>query len=234
MQSIGRAALVTLAVTGMAAVGSGVAFAHGHEHHHQHRYDGFGRGHGATARGGFSGARLFQQNTAQAYNQNTNCSHRNEGAPSSLLGGHAEFRCVNGNASFNKHTLVKDGGAHANGGSSTASELDQQNTAQKGRQNNNCDDANGSQIHLTGSRTRGRCVNLDRSRNERTLVKGGRAEAEGGSAMGGIDQQNTAQDGRQNNNCGNDNRLILTATGSTTHTECTAFDRSKNIHTINR
>ncbi|CAM5457703.1 hypothetical protein [Streptomyces aurantiogriseus] len=58
------------------------------------------------------------------------------------------------------------------------------------------------------------------------------AKAEGGSSAMGLSQQNTAQSGRQNNNCGNPNDLTVTATGSRRQVQCTAVNRSTNIGTV--
>ncbi len=237
---MGRATLVALVVTGMATVGSGVAFAHGDGHQHHERHHGFGddfgygRGHGATVEGGSSTvAGVFQQNTAQTHGQNTNCSNTEDrfNGPSMLSGGRTVFRCVTGDASFNKDTVVEHRGAHVLGGSS-AGDVNQQNTAQQGRQNTNCNNANGPGITLTGGRTDGRCVNLDGSRNKETLVRSGGAKTSGGFSPENIVQQNTAQEGRQNNDCANPNDLFATVSGSRTDHRCANRDGSRNKHAV--
>ncbi|MFG2191071.1 hypothetical protein [Streptomyces sp. NPDC048639] len=42
-------------------------------------------------------------------------------------------------------------------------------------------------------------------------------------------QQNTAQEGRQSNNCGNPNNLAFTLSGGRATAQCTATDESRNI-----
>jgi hypothetical protein len=193
-------------------------------------------GGGAQANGGSTsglGNDVFQQNTAQEGRQNNNCNNPNASAIA-LTGTRAEGRCVNEDGSFSKHALVKGGGAQANGGSAVAGDLTQQNTAQSGRQNNNCNNPNGSTIELTGSQVDSSCVTSDHSASVGTTEISDGAEADGGSSLMNLFQQNTAQEGRQNNNCGNPNRLPLTASGSRTRTQCLAVDHSKNIHSVHR
>ncbi|MEV2217128.1 hypothetical protein AB0H86_37870 [Streptomyces sp. NPDC050997] len=188
---------------------------------------------GAHAEGGSSTASgVTQQNTAQEGRQNNNCADPN--FSSVITSGRQESGCVNKDASRNKHTTVKSGGAHAEGGASTGGEVIQQNTAQSGRQNNNCADPNFSSIIGTGDRAETRCKTIDHSKNIGTAEISGGAEAEGGSSALSLSQQNTAQEGRQNNNCGNPNNLTVTATGSSTQAECVAVDRSTNIGSVHR
>ncbi|WP_189935312.1 hypothetical protein [Streptomyces aurantiogriseus] len=190
---------------------------------------------GAHAEGGStSGGTLIQQNTAQEGRQNNNCANPNISNVTATDGGRQKNGCVNKDASRNKHTVVKSGGAHAEGGSTSGGSVSQQNTAQEGRQNNNCANPNDSGIELTDSDAELRCLTVDESTNVGTVEIGDGAEAEGGS--GGMDllQQNTAQSGRLSNNCGNPNNLTVTATGSSTRAQCVAADRSTNIGSVHR
>ncbi|WP_260327785.1 hypothetical protein [Streptomyces sp. Ag109_O5-1] len=52
------------------------------------------------------------------------------------------------------------------------------------------------------------------------------------AVVGNLVQQNTAQEGRQNNSCGNPNHLTLTATGSRNQVECVAVDRPTSTKTV--
>ncbi|MEV6318996.1 hypothetical protein [Streptomyces sp. NPDC051776] len=198
------------------------------------------KGGGARAEGGSStGLGLAnQRNTAQEGRQNNNCANPND--TEDLLGGgggKVTERCVNLDGSLNKHTVTRGGGARAEGGSSTSgitAQMDQVNTAQEGRQNNNCADPNSLDSTLSGSRVENLCKTVDRSKNAGTAEERGAAEAEGGSSAGQLFQQNTAQNGRQNNNCSNPNNLTLTAMGSRTQTRCIAVDHSTNIGTSDK
>ncbi|MEV6319401.1 hypothetical protein [Streptomyces sp. NPDC051776] len=196
------------------------------------------KGGGAHVEGGSTtAADVFQYNVAQEGRQNNACANPNEPATLDVTDGRVDTKCGNKDHSFNKHVLVKDGGARAEGGSSTATEeleAFQYNTAQSGRQNNGCANPNEGDITLTGSRVENRCKTIDESKNLGTKVSGGGALAEGGSSTADLFQQNTAQTGRQSNHCGNPNNLTLTATGSRAQSHCTAADRSTNIGTINR
>ncbi len=193
------------------------------------------RGGGAHAEGGSTtGNFVLEQNVAQEGRQNNNCANVNSVLPNRLNGSRAASHCTNADASRNKHTVTRGGGAHAEGGSTTAGQGFQQNVAQEGRQNNNCADNDQGSITLTGTRAHSRCATVDRSVNVGTVDRSGGAETEGGSALGNLFEQNTAQDGRQNNSCDNSNDLTLTASGSRTRTECVAFDTSRNIHSVTR
>ncbi|MET7855112.1 hypothetical protein ABZT48_44830, partial [Streptomyces avermitilis] len=178
-------------------------------------------------------ANVFQQNTAQSGRQNNNCANPNTSSIA-VAGGRAESGCVNKDASRNKHTTVKGGGARAEGGSGTAANVIQQNTAQSGRQNNNCANPNGATTTGTGNLAETRCKTVDHSKNIGTAEISDGAEAKGGSSALGLFQQNTAQEGRQNNNCGNPNNLTLTATATGAQAQCVAVDRSTNIGTVER
>ncbi|MFB7370567.1 hypothetical protein ACFC0D_12095 [Streptomyces sp. NPDC056222] len=195
------------------------------------------KGEGAHAAGGESGASLFQQNTAQEGRQNNNCDNANGvndlGQNALLTGGTTEGRCVTEDGSYNRGTVVKNGGADALGGSGGLGVV-QQNTAQEGRQNNSCGNANGGDIELTGARTESRCATVDHSANVGTVDVSDGAEAAGGSSALELFQQNTAQEGRQNNSCGNTNNLDLTLSGGRSRTQCSAIDESTNIHTTHR
>ncbi|MEU6080103.1 hypothetical protein [Streptomyces sp. NPDC047108] len=195
------------------------------------------KGGNAEANGGSgTDATLNQQNTAQSGRQNNNCANPNDLNDLEVTGGRADGRCWNKDFSFAKHTVSKGGGAQANGGSSTGAEIgatiDQQNTAQSGRQNNNCADPNANETALTGSRVETRCGTLDRSATVKTTEIGGGAQADGGTSAVDLFQQNTAQEGRQSNNCGNPNNLNLTLSGSRASAQCQAVDTSRNIGSI--
>ncbi len=63
----------------------------------------------------------------------------------------------------------------------------------EGRQNNNCANANVSDISVTGSEVDSECLNTDRSNDKRSVTATGGARAEGGA--GGavfVGQQNTS------------------------------------------
>ncbi|MET9761459.1 hypothetical protein ABZ016_20755 [Streptomyces sp. NPDC006372] len=191
------------------------------------------KGGGARAEGGSGAAVAIEQNTAQEGRQNNNCANPNNTAIDATGGARRDSRCGNKDASRNKHTKVKGGGARAEGGPS-AGPLFQQNTAQEGRQNNNCANPNGSTVVLNGGRQDSRCGNKDASRNKHTKVKGGGARAEGGSGAGIVSQQNSAQEGRQNNNCANLNGSTTVLTGSDDETGCLTVDASTNKGTVER
>jgi hypothetical protein len=192
------------------------------------------KGGGARAEGGTSAVGAFKQNTAQSGRQNNNCVNAVNSGVTTIGSGRQGSVCGNKDASRTKRSVVKGGGARAEGGTSIAGGAFQQNTAQSGRQNNNCANPNGSQIRLTDSRAESRCQTFDGSKNVGTVEISDGAEAEGGSGALDLFQQNTAQSGRQNNNCANPNRLTLTATGNRTQTQCVAVDRSKNIGSVSR
>ncbi|MEV6319400.1 hypothetical protein [Streptomyces sp. NPDC051776] len=190
------------------------------------------KGRGAHATGGSSGLVVFQQNTAQKGRQNNTCANPNNSGVTAT-GSRAESHCINQDRSRNKHTLTKGGGAEAAGGSSTgASSVGQQNTTQEGRQNNTCGNPNSSTVLASGGRAKGGCVNRDRSWNKHTLAKGGGAKATGGDAVGIVNQQTMAQEGRQNNTCANPNSSITEAIGGRVEGDCFNQDRSWNKHTL--
>ncbi|GAB2768475.1 hypothetical protein [Streptomyces bullii] len=191
------------------------------------------KGGQAHAEGGSSKGGLVQQNTAQSGRQNNNCANPNSSAVIASDGGRVDSTCEATDVSHTKHSSIKGGQAHAEGGSATGT-LVQQNTAQSGRQNNNCANPNNSVIPVTDGRVGTACKTADHSKNAGTVEISDGAKAEGGSSALDLFQQNTAQSGRQNNNCGNPNNLTLTATGSRTQTECVAVDRSTNIGSVYR
>ncbi|MEV6319472.1 hypothetical protein [Streptomyces sp. NPDC051776] len=196
------------------------------------------RGGGARAEGGSStDSDVFQQTIAQEGRQNNNCHNPNANLGDVDVSGDTRVvsRCGNKDFSFNRKTFLKNGSAHAEGGSTTGT-VTQQNTAQEGRQNNNCANPNfpGETVDLTGSRSTVACKTVDGSANIHTADISAGTKAEGGDATADLFQQNTAQEGRQNNNCANPNNLTLTTTNSRTQSQCVAEDRSTNIATINR
>ncbi|MEV6319143.1 hypothetical protein [Streptomyces sp. NPDC051776] len=191
------------------------------------------KGGGARAEGGSATGDVSQQNIAQEGPQNNSCNNRNSDAQLTVTGGRVRTRCGNKDFSFNHKTFIKGGGAHAEGGSTTGGNLNQQNIAQEGRQNNACANPNFplTDIDLTGSRSNVGCKTVDGSANLHTADIGGGAKAEGGSSTAALFQQNTAQEGRQSNNCANPNNLTITTSNSRTQAKCTAVDRSTNIAT---
>ncbi|MEV6319476.1 hypothetical protein [Streptomyces sp. NPDC051776] len=203
----------------------------------------FVKGGGARAEGGSStgvAASVRQQNTAQEGRQNNNCNNLKNSVILLMGRGRLEGRCVDRNLSLNKRTFIKGGGARAEGGSSTGGDVSQQNNAQEGRQNNNCNNPNemveiGVVTVAAGGRHKASCKAADRSANLGTADIGGGAQATGGSATTDLFQQNTAQEGRQSSTCNNPNNLtLLTDTGSHAQTHCTAVDHSTNIATVHR
>ncbi|MEV6318998.1 hypothetical protein [Streptomyces sp. NPDC051776] len=190
------------------------------------------KGGGARAEGGSSTtADVNQQNFSQEGRQNNNCHSPNRLVITVNDGGRMEGRCTDQDFSFSKHTHVKGAGARAEGGH-TAADVDQQNVAQEGRQNNNCNNPNtNGDITVTGGRLTTRCGNEDFSFSKHTWVKGGGAQAKGGSSTGGaVDQQNTAQEGQQNNNCTNPNDSNFTVTEGRGTFRCANKDHSISKH----
>ncbi|MFG2192733.1 hypothetical protein [Streptomyces sp. NPDC048639] len=187
------------------------------------------------------GAEAFQQNTAQSGRQNNNCSHaNNDDEAVTVTGGRLRGRYVTADGSVRKFSRVYRGEADAAGGSAVTS-LIQQNTAQRGQQNNNCMNLDESDLTLTGGRVEGHCTDRDVSLSELAVEKGRGARAGGGSGSGqsatsmvNVLEQNTAQDGRQNNSCGNLNNLELTGSGSRNTNQCAAADRSTNLGSVYR
>ncbi|MEU6084796.1 hypothetical protein [Streptomyces sp. NPDC047108] len=121
--------------------------------------------------------------------------------------------------------------ATAGGGSAPMGGVGQENTAQDGRQNNNCVRANGASTTVTGGRADGRCVTADGSFNAFAHVERGGADAAGGTGPFQVSQQNTAQRGRQNNNCASPNAGSLGARGGGFDSRCVDRDRSFSDHT---
>ncbi|MEV6319297.1 hypothetical protein [Streptomyces sp. NPDC051776] len=188
------------------------------------------KGGGARAEGGYStGGVLFQQNFAQEGRQNNNCNPNF--VTFTVTGGRLDSSCRNKDHSYSKKVLMKSRGAHVEGGSSAA-ELSQQNIAQEGRQNNNCDSSNNSLITVTGGRLDSSCRNKDHSFNKKVLIKSRGAHVESGSNTGGdVFQQSIAQEGRQNNNCAALNNSEITVMGDRAERRCKSTDESKNLGT---
>ncbi len=182
------------------------------------------RNGGSTARGGSGGSNLNEQTTAQEGGQNNNCDNSNLG-DIEVTGGALSDTCVNKDVSRNRYTLTRNGGARAEGGSSGAGLIaNQQTTAQEGGQNNNCDNTDNTFLPLDGSRESTACLNKDASRNDHTVTKRGGARVEGGSSVGNLNQQNTAQEGQQNNDCANSNFGDVEVTqGALTHSARTSI-----------
>ncbi|GGX78913.1 hypothetical protein [Streptomyces anandii] len=190
------------------------------------------RNGGSTARGGSGGSNLNEQTTAQEGGQNNNCDNSNLG-DIEVTGGALSDTCVNKDVSRNRYTLTRNGGARAEGGSSGAGLIaNQQTTAQEGGQNNNCDNTDNTFLPLDGSRESTACLNKDASRNDHTVTKRGGARVEGGSSVGNLNQQNTAQEGQQNNDCANSNFGDVEVTQGRLDTLCKNVDRSRNVDTV--
>ncbi|MEU6080024.1 hypothetical protein [Streptomyces sp. NPDC047108] len=187
---------------------------------------------GAHTTGGAGAGFVSQQNTAQSGRQNNACARLNS-ANIDVDGGRVESRCASHDSSRNDHTLTRGGGAHSTGGNASA-DLFQQNTAQEGRQNNACADLNRSFVGVDGGRAENRCAHDDRSRSVGTAEISGGAEVEGGSSTAALLQQNTAQEGRQNNACGNLDNTTLSATGSRSQAQCRTVDTSTSIRSVQR
>ncbi|MEV6318052.1 hypothetical protein [Streptomyces sp. NPDC051776] len=224
---IATATMLVLEVGGWTATGFGKAFAD---------TGPAGRKAKASAQGGSStGGEVFQQNVAQSSRQNNNCNNPNTGDTEgeSLTGSRATGRCVTKDNSLTEFSRIHNGPVEAQGGSSITS-LAQQNTAQRGRQNNNCNNENDSTITVEGGRVEARCADEDFSFSKHTLVKGGAARAEGGSstlvAATTVAQQNTAQEGRQNNNCASPNFAATTLDGGQEKSRCGNKDTSFSKH----
>ncbi|WP_405653847.1 hypothetical protein [Streptomyces sp. NBC_00019] len=175
---------------------------------------------GAEATGGESS--FYQQNLAQEGRQNNACGNTND----TTVSGETEADCVAHDSSKNKGTVTDNGGAQATGGDGDGvSILNEQNLAQEGRQNNACGNTNNSGV--PGS-TEADCAARDTSKNKGTVTHNGGAEATGGDGLGAA-QQNLAQEGRQNNACGNTNNSGVLGS---TEADCVALDSSKNKGTV--
>ncbi|MCX4905255.1 hypothetical protein [Streptomyces sp. NBC_00878] len=176
-------------------------------------------GDGAKADGGNSTLGASQQNTAQEGRQNNACGNMNNvGLP-----GDTEAGCATHDGSVSKGTATHGGGAKADGGDSQLSST-QQNIAQEGRQNNACGNAN---VGSVSGEAKAHCATHDGSVSKGTATHGGGAKADGGDSTAELTQQNIAQEGRQNNACGNTNSLTLDEGG--TNAQCSAVDESVEI-----
>ncbi|MFG2196504.1 hypothetical protein [Streptomyces sp. NPDC048639] len=187
------------------------------------------KGSGAEVNGGNGPVAAFAQDASQEGRQNVHCANLNASAhrPS---GGRVENSCHNADESRSHRTVTENGGAGASGGSS-ADAIYHRNVAQEGRQNTHCGDINRGVLNVSGGAADNRCDTTDRSLSQDTVTQGGGAEVDGGSGMAMSVQQNTAQEGRQNNSCGNSNRTDATLRGSHTTSECLADDRSTSTGT---
>ncbi|MEV6315876.1 hypothetical protein [Streptomyces sp. NPDC051776] len=192
------------------------------------------KGGGARAEGGSStSAAVVQQNIAQEGRQNNTCDNSNHEILA-VTGGRESSRCGNKDLSFSKHTRIKGGGVRAEGGSSTIGDVTEQNIAQEGRQNNSCGnpDFAGTTL-LGGGGESSRCGNKDHSFSKHTRIEGGGVRAEGGSStIGDVTEQNIAQEGRQNNSCGNpDFAGTILLGGGGESSRCGNKDHSFSKHT---
>jgi hypothetical protein len=177
---------------------------------------------GAAQATGGSG-NLYQQNTAQQGRQNNACGNLDNGT----LAGTTEAGCTAHDDSVNKGTLTRGDGAEALGGNSQLLST-QQNIAQEGRQNNSCGNTN---VGSVSGEARAHCAARDSSVSKGTATRGGGARAVGGNSAADLQQQNIAQEGRQNNACGNTNSLTLDEGG--TNVQCSAVDESVEVRSKN-
>lgn len=173
---------------------------------------------GATATGG-DGA-VYQQNTAERGRQNNACGNHNS---SFGMTGTTDADCTAADTSWSRGVVHRGDGAAATGGDGGAY---QQNTAQEGRQNNSCGNANTGSLSGTAE---AECAAVDASVSRGVTRHSGGATANGGSGLSTLFQQNTAQEGRQNNSCGNINGLALES--GRTQARCSAVDTSAEHRT---
>ncbi|KOU56781.1 hypothetical protein ADK57_40865 [Streptomyces sp. MMG1533] len=181
------------------------------------------RGDGARATGGNSTLGASQQNIAQEGRQNNACGDMNNAG----LPGVTESGCAAHDGSVSKGTVTRSGGAEATGGDSGLSST-QQNIAQEGRQNNACGNAN---VGSVSGEAQAHCTTHDGSVSKGTVTRSGGARATGGNSTLELTQQNIAQEGRQNNACGNTNALALDE--GRTNAQCSATDESVEIRSKN-
>jgi hypothetical protein len=181
------------------------------------------RGDGATATGGDSTPIASQQNIAQEGRQNNACGNlNNAGIP-----GTTDAGCAVHDGSVSKGTVTRGDGARATGGDSALAST-QQNIAQEGRQNNACGNTDAG---FVSGEAQAHCTAYDGSVSKGTVTRGGGAEATGGNSTFELTQQNIAQEGRQNNACGNTNALALEE--GRTNAQCSAIDESIEIRSTN-
>ncbi|MCC5031806.1 hypothetical protein DMH02_000620 [Streptomyces sp. WAC 00631] len=176
---------------------------------------------GAAATGGDSVFGASTQDTAQEGRQNNSCGNINLGGTP----GETDTGCTANDASVSRGVVHRGGGAAATGGDSGFSAT-AQNTAQEGRQNNSCGNANTGSLSGTAEAD---CAAVDASVSRGVTRHSGGATANGGSGLSTLFQQNTAQDGRQNNVCGNTNGLALDS--GRTQARCSTVDTSTENRT---
>ncbi|MBC9731246.1 hypothetical protein [Streptomyces sp. TRM68367] len=181
------------------------------------------RGDGARATGGNSTLGASQQNIAQEGRQNNACGNMNNAG----LPGVTEAGCAARDGSVSKGTVTRRGGAEATGGNSELGST-QQNIAQEGRQNNACGNTN---VGSVPGEAQAHCTTHDRSVSKGTATRSGGARAAGGNSTLNLTQQNIAQEGRQNNACGNTNSLTLEE--GRTNAQCSSTDESIEIRSKN-
>ncbi|MEU3283384.1 hypothetical protein, partial [Streptomyces antibioticus] len=209
------------------------------DHSHNERTDTEDRG--ARITGGSSTRNLQALNTAQSGRQNNACAQYNSFTPGGdRTNSRQASECVNDDHSHSRATRVRSDGASSTGGSGTAEFLES-NVAQSGRQNNSCAQfTDADAFGLTGgSSHRSRCANRDHSHSAHTDTATRGAHTVAGGSGGGfvaLDQQNTAQAGRQNNSCsqsiGDDPDLLLDS--SSYSSGCVNVDHSHDRHTRSR
>ncbi|MFB7370568.1 hypothetical protein ACFC0D_12100 [Streptomyces sp. NPDC056222] len=161
-----------------------------------------------------------QVNTAQTGKQNLNCGNSTDVITVNVLGTiNRDTTCIavdrshegigHGHGGGGSHT----GGSEALGGTAVGQQV---NTAQTGKQNLYCgNSADTLTVNVVGTiRKRTTCVAADHSdQHGQTYSHRGRTTADGGQAVGFTN--NTSQNGRQNQTCGDPGRGIDLPLGET-------------------
>lgn len=190
-------------------------------------------GHPSGARA-VGGATLGPQvNTAQTGRQNLNCGNSADTLTVNVLGTmHQETTCVavDGSRSPGRDRGHGHGEHIGDAGAEGGHSVGQVNTAQTGRQNLNCgNSADTATVNVLGTiRKHTTCVAADHShRAGPATVHRGQASAGTTEVVGS--ETNTAQNGRQNQNCGNPGTLVDLPLGhSERETRCTVRDSSSH------
>ncbi|WP_019887351.1 hypothetical protein [Streptomyces purpureus] len=192
---------------------------------------------GHTRRHSGNGARAIgdttlgpQLNTAQAGKQNLNCGNSADVITVNVLGTiNRETTCVAVDDDRDGHKghgggQAYTGNARTLGGTSLGQQV---NTAQVGKQNLNCGNASDTlTVNVLGTvRKRTTCIAADHSHDGSASAHRGKASADAGQVAG--TETNTAQNGRQNQTCGNPGGGIDVPLGQIKrHTQCTVDDGS--------
>ncbi|WP_425245858.1 hypothetical protein [Streptomyces sp. NEAU-NA10] len=190
----------------------------GHTRHDSARADG------AQAVGGTTLGP--QVNTAQTGKQNLACGNSSDLVTVNVLGTmNWDTTCVaadHGDVSGSGGYGASPGSARALGGTTVGPQV---NAAQTGKQNLYCGNSSDTlTVNVAGTiRKHTTCTAVDHSSPRPGDAHRGRASADAGQAVGF--ETNTAQNGRQNQTCGNPGMGIEVPLGQTGHTAyCTALD----------